>query len=648
MTLLTTMTNGMETMNLEAFRCDSPVNLQDFQVVTHNESCGRLPMQRDPLQRYAIVQKRSYNKAAGFKCTKRVSRFTFICTSNALAAHQRLAAIPEIELPQDMARDDCHSLVTDEEYEGPDGARHKVPLGKTTVLRFHEAGREEVSGQTVVCEGEQVKLGNRVIQGVAVLTQVKFHTQAMTFRMDATTATVEVKEDHRILPCTAFYHFCVTSEGTYLWEEADTTRFQKVRVFSGQLTMEENQEVLISTEQKLRLVLGQTERYEGRDYRKTKYSNIYVVNGEAEYMDTFPSDHLRLTAWIAARDDYITWSMEQKILQAYQVMADTSCRRRKDLLHTQMATSFSNPHGSHHLHLGENLFGALVGETLYTYQCQTVKVTPREETRCTKELPVVWEEHNYYLEPVSRLLKKYGNPVPCSHLMPNKFRTEDGRWIAATPELMVTQAPKEVTEIEGNLNLTHVDMSEGGLYTNQQLAEFTKLLEYPRAKALVANSIYREACHDNHEEVCVSFTEILGPVKEDPTNLFKLRSRVILFLHNFGEAAASLIAIYILGLGLKWLVDTMVACITLRHVAGRRRWWQPLIPLKWVVSYDYGRASSQARKQQREEQQERAAEMQHLQRQEGHHQHVPIDEEQDRRLLDELQKDEGFDSTEKI
>ena len=81
---------------------------------------------------------------------------------------------------------------------------------------------------------------------------------------------------------------------------------------------------------------------------------------------------------------------------------------------------------------------------------------------------------------------------------------------------------------------------------------------------------------------------------------------------------------------------------------GRRRWWQPLIPLKWVVSYDYGRASSQARKQQREEQQERAAEMQHLQRQEGHHQHVPIDEEQDRRLLDELQKDEGFDSTEKI
>ena len=103
-------------MNLEAFRCDSPVNLQDFQVVTHNESCGRLSMQRDQLQRYAIVQKRSYNKAAGFKCTKRVSRFTFICTSNALAAHQRLAAIPEIELPQDMARDDCHSLVTDEEY----------------------------------------------------------------------------------------------------------------------------------------------------------------------------------------------------------------------------------------------------------------------------------------------------------------------------------------------------------------------------------------------------------------------------------------------------------------------------------------------------------------------------------------------------
>ena len=114
------------------------------------------------------------------------------------------------------------------------------------------------------------------------------------------------------------------------------------------------------------------------------------------------------------------------------------------------------------------------------------------------------------------------------------------------------------------------------------------------------------------------------------------------FLHTFGDAAAIAIACYCIGILLKSLVDMMVACVTLRHVTGRRRWWQPLVPLKWVVSYDYGRASRQARKQQKEEQQERAAEMRILSQQGTSDQHLSTTEEQDTKLLDDLQNDEGF------
>jgi len=552
--------------------------------------------------------------------------------------------VPQVEVPQEISREDCDSLVKTQEFEGPDGVRHRVPLGQTTVLRFHEAGREEISGATIVCHGEQIKLGDRIIDGVAILEQVKFHTQAINFRMDATTAAVETKEDHRRLPCTAFYHFCVTSEGTYLWEDVESTMFQQVRSFSGHMMLEEDQDVLISHEQKIRLVLGETETYEGRIYRNTKYSGIYLVEGEAKYLDVLSSDHLRLTAWIAARDDYITWSMERKIMQAYQTVVDTSCQRKKDLLRTQMATSFTHPEGSHHLHLGDNQFGALVGETLYTYQCQAVIVTPREETRCTKELPVVWQNHNYYLEPVSRLLKRFGNPMPCSHMMPSKFRTEDGRWLAATPQLLITRAPQEILEMSGALNLTHEDMSEGGLYTKQQLEEFTKLLDYPRTKALVANSIYQEACYKNNHGICASFTESLGPVTENPTNFFYIRTAILAFLHNFGDAAAVLIACYVIGIWLKVLIDTIVSCVTLRHVAGRRRWWQPLMPIKWVVSYDYGRASRQAKRQHEEEQHELDAEMRLPKHQKTSDQHLSTIEEQDIKLMDDLQKDEGFTS----
>ena len=649
--MMITRTNGMETnMNLTGFHCDSPINLRDYRILPRDVVCTDQPVEKPVNRVYSIVQKQAFSHADGFKCTRRVSRFTFICTNTLVAAHQRLASIPEIELPQEVSRDDCHSLVTTEEYEGPDGQRHRVPLGKTTVLNFYEKGRQYSEGDTLVCEGEKVKLGDRVIDGVAILEQIKITTGTRKFRFEAATLGIQVKEEHRVLPCTAFYHYCVTSEGTYLWEELQRTQFQRVRHFTAMTREEEEQKVLISQQQKLRLVLADSEKYDGRNYHVTKYQNIYVVDGEAEYLDPFPSDHLQLAAWIAARDDYITWSMEQKIMQAYRAMSNNECQRKKDILHTQLATSYTNPEGSHHIHLDQNKFGAIVGETLYTYQCQPVVVQPRTETRCTKELPVSLDGHKYFLEPVSRLVKRYGNPVPCSHLMPSKFLTNQGQWIAATPQLMITQAPKEMTELSGGageFNMTHTDMTEGGLYTTQQVQEFTKLLNYPRAKTVVANTLYREACHQNQNEVCTSFQETLGLVDNQPTNLFNLRSRILTFLHNFGDAASILVAVFVIGSIFKYLVDLIISCVTLRHVVGRRRWWQPLIPLKWVVSYDYGQASRAARQEQKREQKERETEFLNLRSQDhsGHEdpEHVAMDD-QDTKLLHDLETDPGFTS----
>ena len=644
---MTTMANGTETdTNLTGFHCESPVNLQDYRILPRDVDCTVHEAEDTMEKPYSIVQKQDFSHADGFKCTKRVSRFTFICTSTLVAAHQRLAKIPEIELPQEVSRDDCHSLVTTEEYEGPDGQRHRVPLGKTTVLTFYEKGRQEVSGDSVVCQGEQVKLGNRVLDGVAILEQVKITTGTRKFRFEAATLGIQVKEEHRVLPCTAFYHYCVTSEGTYLWEELQRTQFQRVRHFTARTVQEEEQRTLISNQQKLRLVLGEQEKYDGRIYHLTKYQNIYVVEGDAEYLDPFPADHLQLAAWIAARDDYITWSMEGKIMQAYRAISRSQCQRKKDILHTQLATSFTNPEGSHHIHLDHNRFGALVGETLFIYQCQPVLVQPRAESRCTKELPVSLNGHKYFLEPVSRLLKRYGNPVPCSHLMPSKFLTTQGQWIAATPQLMVTSTPEEMTDIPkgGDFNLTHTDMTEGGLYTTQQVQEFAKLLNYPRAKTVVANTLYREACHQNQNEACISFQETLGPL-DKPTNLFSLKSWIRNFLRDFGDVAAIFVSVFLIGMILKYVVDLVISCVTLRHVVGRRRWWQPLVPLKWIVSYDYGQASRAARREQQREQQERETEFRNLREQEdqAYQEEGNVStEDQDTKLLDQLQQDPGF------
>ena len=638
MLLTTTTTTTMSTetdIKLRAFSCSSPRHLRDYQI-THNYSCGptTTPLTSEP-RPYTIAQKKSYNKASGFKCSKRVSRFTFICTSNAVAAHQRLAAVPVIEVPEEVSWEECNKLVTTQEYEGPDGVRHATPLGKTTVIQLHEAGREEITGQTIVCVGEQVKIGDRIINGVAILEQVKIQTMTMRFKVDVATATIQSWEEHKTLPCDGLYLHCVTSEGTYLWQHDKSTPFERVRTISAQLLVEEGQEVIISQESKIRLVLGEAERHDGREYRSTKYPAIFVLEGEAPYLDALSSDHLKLTSWIACRDDFLAYSMEKKMMEAYQAMSGATCKRQADLLRSQMATAFTSDTGSHHLHLGPNLFGAIIGETLYTYACDPVLVTPREEERCTKELAVNFEGHRYYLEPSTRILKRYGNPIPCSQVMPPKYKTEDGRWIATTPLLMMTEAPRRVLEVTDNFTLTHEDMSEGGLYTPQQLDDFTRQLQYPLNRALVANSIYQEACASNPHEVCTAFTESLGSQVESSTNLLNLRGKVLRFLHDFGETAAIFIACYVIGTWLKVLADVLVACVTLRHVEGRRRWWQPITPLKWIISYDYGRVSQQARQQQ----QDGTAGAGLLQQQATP---IPAPQDADAKLLDDLQLDEGF------
>ena len=658
MTILN-MVNG--TMTLTGYLCDHPARVQDYRVLPFNQSACWAP-KAEPAQEniYSIVQKQTYARANGTKCSKQISRFTFVCTHNLVAAHQRLARIPEIEVPVKVKQGECHTWVTTGHYPGPDGKQHRVDIGRTTILTFYEHGRQEVSGQSIICEGEQVKLGDRLIDGVAVLEQVKVTLERRNFRFaaaSATAATVQVQEDHVELPCVGLLHYCETSEATYIWEEIQNTQYQLVQSVTGELREEEGQQVLISRDKKIRLVLGEAEKEAGRTYRATKYNNIYVCDGVASYLDSINSNHLRLVAWVAARDDYLSWALEQRILETYSIVSNQRCHREQDMLKNQMATSFTSPEGFHHLHLGENRFGALIGEVLYEYTCTEVNVEPRRTKRCTQELPVVWENKNFFLEPISRLMKTYGNVVPCSHLLEAKFLTTDGRWLTANPELKYTTAPHQFVDFSQGMNWSHIDMASGGLYTPTQLEDFQRLLNYPRAKKVVADHLVHEVCHSSDSGMCSGFNQFLD--KTSTTSLMgNLRSKVLQFLHNFGETCAAIIGVYVLGSMVMWMAGFIWSCRTLQGVKGRRRWIQPFLPTKWVVNYDYDAAARAARAEMEQEYlgqghanaggdlpdlaelhprtDDRALLYPSLKNLQGR-------EEQDQKLLSELQEDSGFD-----
>ena len=543
----------------------------------------------------------------------KVSKFTYICTSTLVAAHQRLASIPEIEVPTTVTREECHQMITERKWKGPDGVNHPIAMGKKTIFTFFAAGRQEISGSTIQCVGEQVKLGDRLVDGVAILEQIRMELKPVTIRFDSLSRGAEVKEEHSMLPrsCDIFDHYCQLDEATFLWGTVSPTLYQKVNHFSGKLIMQEGEEVVISDTQKVRMVLGKATQVMGRSFKTTKYPNIFIIEGDADYLDAFPSDHLKLGAYIAARDDYLAYALERQLLKAIDLINHSNCKRTQDLARTQMNLAAHSDDGMQYLVMGENEFGVLWGEALHSFNCRKVQVVPRAADICSKELPVHLDGRSKYLHPITRLLSDHATVVPCSLIMGAKFHTLRDEWVAATPQLQVVPAPQQIPGQQEIYTLNHTDLSTGGIYTDDQVQEFSNLLNFPRVRQAVKNSMVHDLCQDNHHPLCLHVRQSLGPQVLKQPSIFHFRQRILNFLHTFGEAAATLIALWMLGQGLIWVISMIINIINLKEVKGIRKICQLFWPIL-LVNYDYGRMARGARQRQQEEQLQRQEEMRDL------------------------------------
>ena len=179
------------------------------------------------------------------------------------------------------------------------------------------------------------------------------------------------------------------------------------------------------------------------------------------------------------------------------------------------------------LDLKNNTFGVMLGEVMYHFSCQLVNSTPRTMKVCFKELPVYLGRQEKYLTPLLRVLVDYGTRVPCSALKPGKFKTSQGPWIAATPDLQVVATPKNLEQQVVSDHRQHVDMSEGGLNTSAQLEDFTRLVTYPKVRKAVKHNMIDTVCTSNSHKLCQDFNEAFGTVKPaDVVSVFHLRSTI--------------------------------------------------------------------------------------------------------------------------
>ena len=587
---------------LEAYDCNALRNLSSWSIA---DTCLKEEEPPDEEEReFTLVQQQTYVLAKGHKCSIIVSTFTMVCSNNLLASHARLAAVPEIERNQEVTIEECRRMATDHLIKGADGADHEVLPGQERIFTFHAAGRNEVSGQTMICQGEDVKLGDHILQGVVILEQMRVSLTEVTYRFRNTGGT-EVKEDHLLLPCEHYLHYCKLSEATYIWGALDASKYQRVQHFLGNLIHQDGEQVIVSQAQKIRIALGEEVKDQGTKYWQTKYEGILVTEGKAEHLDEFQAENLKLTAWVACRDDFLSYAMEKKILQAYRAMRHGQCRKLQDLVRTQFALAAHSEDGITYINIRDDVFAFLLGEAIYTFTCDKIQVAPRSGNKCTKELPVMQDNKKMYLNPVTRVLVPHSTWVPCSNLMPAKFLTVQGTWIAANPALVVVPKPAPMEHGKGHdFSLHHTSMASGGLYTEEQVKDFNRLISYSRLRTAIKNQVINDVCEDNTHRMCMEMTATTDNRPIGLIPVVNLKNRLLRFIHNFGELAASGIAIWIIMKGIIFLTSKVVNCVFLQAVPWPRRVLQTLFSQQ-MINRDIGRQARRNKELSDREAQER-------------------------------------------
>ena len=206
-------TNPQESWTFQGQDCTQPKQLQSFRM--DQDSCTGLAKDPGIEDTNSVLQEQDSHDAKGYRCSRIVSQFTYVCSNSLVASHQRLATIPQIEVTEELTTEECQRMTIEGIYRGPDHQDHPVIVDQTTIMNFHEAGRQEVSGATIICEGEQVNLGDRIIDGVVIFDQVRISVSRIHLCFSTVRRTV-VKEDHLSVPCPGYDRSCTIRSATYI------------------------------------------------------------------------------------------------------------------------------------------------------------------------------------------------------------------------------------------------------------------------------------------------------------------------------------------------------------------------------------------------------------------------------------------------
>ena len=464
-----------------AFDCLNAVKILRYQSAS---LCEQADDGTTDVTKYDIVQLAQTRELEGIRCLVHRTRFPAMC---GVWSHLKIAGVPEISHRMDVSAAWCSEMFSRQKFKLTANSESiEILIGHVNFIQLDEVGYLHRKGDTIECRGQEVQYGGALLKNTVVLSE--FRVEVFKVKLRESHEVVEVIDDHVTLPCPLHTGQCEIEAATYIWTAPpEQCQLQFVRTIAATqvqqtFVVDEKNQILLNTTGTTR------ERGCEVDLTMTQFKHIFLVPAGALAHKMLVNRELELDVQFSVLAGFLYYKNLENTRQLQRKMRITLCTAHQ-------ADTAITP-----VHLDDDQFALRRADVSYLFKCPQVEVLLVQGDVCYEDVPVhrAGEQQQIYMDPVTRVLKKYSSKTVCSKHFPIVVN-EAKIWLEI-PQLRVVPTPHKGTIEDRLAQLELLDFSHGGLYTQDEIAGWEHLLSFPEFRKAELHQLTLGSCV--HQGTC--------------------------------------------------------------------------------------------------------------------------------------------------
>lgn len=449
--------------------CKKPLRIHQYDVT---QLCRFSNQTSTKKEKYNILVPRREIRMKGFHCSIRKSKFTLYCGA---FSHNKFLEPPEIDVPEHVSIDLCHSLVSSNRYViQPSGIVIHAAMNTETIQTVDELGTIHTSNN-VKCEGEELKVNGNVVESVLQLAQYRIKLTREEFVQVGD--QVESLSQHYKLPktCGAGTRGCVVSEGTFIWREPENRcRFALAKEGAE---LETEGDHLVGHNEKIRLKLESDVMLTNFCPTGTLWytNNPNIMLSKTKGFPAMEPSDVDIFTYVQARADYLQYNIERDRASLKNYIKAKVCQSEYAKVQHQVAPL-------------QGYQTLRKGDVIYVFSCskKNGRVTALEQ--CYNKIPI---EGGLFIDPITKIASEHAVPTECNQIFPMVIKTKSG-WISITNVIKPIGAPEQMQLEEATEE--HDSQISAGIYTPEEQQAWESLITLGSFKEATIEEISLGVC----------------------------------------------------------------------------------------------------------------------------------------------------------